>query len=223
MSFLWKIPLGLIFLIGAFCLVTAWTELISAAGNQLLPELYFGVGAGGMLVIYFLFRSRLQVWHTLEHEITHAIVATLLFRRVDKISASGGSGITRFEGRGSLPITLAPYALPTLALVPVILHIVAAPEYYPVVNVLLGSAFGYYLVSNLLEAHPAQPDLQRFGLLFSYLLVLPTHFFLLSLIYLLHLRGTSLVSQFTSDFLYTYSDTVVLIREWLQQGWQNLV
>jgi hypothetical protein len=69
---------------------------------------------------YFLIRGRFRLWETLEHEFTHALFATLLFKKLNRLDAGNGRGFLEYEGGRSLIITLAPYFFPTLALLPVL-------------------------------------------------------------------------------------------------------
>ncbi len=195
------------FLLAAFLLligygtVHALMELTPQVWQSLLPRHSFLLGAAFFLPLYLIFHRRFAVWGTMEHELTHALTALLFLRRVRSISAGEKHGETEFSGRGSAVITLTPYFLPTLALLPLGLRPLLAPAYRSWVDLLLGSLFLYYLISNLRESHPAQPDLRRHGLFFSYSVILPLNLLLLSLLLLLGTGNEQMISQFLNGVL----------------------
>lgn len=195
------------FLLAAFLLVIGYgtvlaiIELSPQLWQSLTPRHSFLLGTAIFLPLYLIFRRRFAVWGTMEHELTHALTALLFLRRVRSISAGEKHGETEFSGRGSALITLTPYFLPTLALLPLALRPLLAPAYQSWVDLLLGSLFLYYLISNLRESHPAQPDLHRHGLLFSYCVILPLNLLLLSLLLLMGSGNEQLLSQFLNGVL----------------------
>ena len=206
------------FLLAAFLLVIGYGTLLAVI--KLAPQLWqsltpphsFLLGAALFLPLYLILRRRYAVWGTMEHELTHALTALLFLRRVRSISAGEKHGETEFSGRGSAVITLAPYFLPTLALLPLGLRPLLAPAYQTWVDLLLGSLFLYYLISNLRESHPAQPDLRRHGLLFSYSVILPLNLLLLSLLLLLGTGNEQLLPQFLNGVLEPLPQLLEFVR-----------
>ncbi|MBC8478429.1 hypothetical protein H8D51_02685 [bacterium] len=148
----------------------------------------------------------------MEHELTHALTALLMWRRVRSISAGERQGETQFSGRGSVCITLTPYFLPTLALLPLGLRPLLAPSWQSWVDALLGALFIYYLISNLRESHPAQPDLRRHGLLFSYSVILPLNLILLFLLVLIGTGNNHLLPRFFQEIAAPLPQLVDFVR-----------
>lgn len=137
----------------------------------------FLVGAVIFYPIWVFAKSYFQTaWQyicTLEHECTHAIVG-LLFGKIPvsmRVSAWEG-GEVKLRGGSNLWISLAPYFLPTLSflviLVGLIFGLTNSIYFYGV----LGFTISFHLVTNWQETSFRQPDLQKAGYLTS-ILVLP--------------------------------------------------
>jgi len=171
-----KWPVGLLAL--ALLPTTVWASLRVIIGE--FPSsryLAFIAGAGGyILLARWLSRVRIfgTFFSTLEHELTHALVAVLTFHRVLSIRSSWrNGGHIRILGRGNWLITIAPYFLPTISvlLLPVVWF---AP--FPTRFVILfayGASWGYHAWSTVQESHRGQTDLKKVGWIFCWVF-LPT-------------------------------------------------
>ncbi len=103
----------------------------------------------------------------LEHEVTHALFAAATINRVTSLSAGAHSGEMRFDGPGNWLVWLSPYFFPTFC-VPVLLAMQGSrAEWMPVWLVLLGMALFGHIRGTARELHLQQPDLQRYGRVFS--------------------------------------------------------
>jgi hypothetical protein len=120
--------------------------------------------AGGLaigIILDILFFRRLPGFEVFEHELTHALAAILLFRRIDRFVATGRKGgcvIHRNGLGGELGndfIALAPYTLPTFTLLSVLVRPFLGREWFPYFDVWIGITFGYHLLSNLREVRTA--------------------------------------------------------------------
>ncbi len=130
----------------------------------------FGI-VGGAGVAWFTLRST-PMLPVLEHELTHLLAALLFFRRPLALNASPEGGETVYEGRGSTFIRLAPYVVPTFTLLGLTLAPFIRAGYAKELAAVLGVTWGFHVYTGIVEAHPRQPDLQRAGLMPSYLSVL---------------------------------------------------
>jgi hypothetical protein len=101
---------------------------------------------------------------TFEHEVTHALAAWATLHRVTGLRATWRSGgHMTYLGRGNFLIALAPYFLPTLALVAGLLFALVPGEQATARRAVLGAALAYHLTSTLRELHPGQTDLREAG------------------------------------------------------------
>ncbi len=146
-------------------------SLVEATAPRLWPLLPFAIGVGLFFPVNSLANSVFhRAWSflkTLEHEITHILVA-LIFLKLPvgiRVTAYAG-GHAKYVGFGSTGhtwIALAPYFLPTLPIV-----IVIGSYMFgfggPIVMVLLGSATAFHLVTNWQETSLRQTDLQGVGI-----------------------------------------------------------
>jgi hypothetical protein len=83
----------------------------------------------------------------------------------------------------------------------VLLKLTAGEPFQPWVDGLLGYFTAYYLVSNLRESHPRQPDLHQFGVLFSYCLILPLNLLFIYSLFLLQYNDPGLLWDFLRNSL----------------------
>ncbi len=206
-----KLLLSLLFLTAGYGAGVAIYRLTPRLAESLTLTHPFLIGALLFLPVYFLLRKRFALWGTMEHELTHALTALLFFRRVERITAGLSRGETEFSGRGSACISLAPYFLPTLALAPLALRPLLTPRWQGWLDLLLGILFCYYLLSNLREAHPAQPDLQRHGLFFSYSVILPLNLILLFTLFLLGTGNGGSLGEFLHGVLAPFPQLLTVI------------
>ena len=187
--------------IGLFLLI-ALPGVTLTLGNE-LGELWqmpivmvpFGIGAMiGIALEYYLLR-RYYVIGVCEHELTHAVVALLLLRRVYRLVATGDRGgyVSHSGGfGGSLGddlIGLGPYILPTFTAIGVLVRPVITPPNLLWYDFGIGVTFGYHLISTLDETRrnwsvapfflPALgeevlSDIGRRGRLYSLIFILST-------------------------------------------------
>ncbi len=113
-----------------------------------------------------------SAFSTLEHELTHALFATLTFHRVHVLSIRTtwrDGGEMSFTGGGNWLIYLAPYFFPTLTVVAGVAFVFQPGPWAPFV---MGATWSYHLTSTWRETHGGQTDLHKAGVPFS-VLVLP--------------------------------------------------
>ena len=138
--------------------------------NSLLA-VALGVLAFTILWIFYL-SKRGFFWSTLEHELTHALFATLFFKKIHSISASRRKGgVISIEG-GNTVIALSPYIFP-LAPSVILLFLFLLPARFELyMFFLLGFAYQFHLINLAKEFHLGQSDLQKSGTFFSVIIIL---------------------------------------------------
>ena len=171
-----KWPVGLLAIV--LLPTTIWSSLRVVAGEFPSSKyLAFALGAGCyILVARWLSRIRIfgTFFSTLEHELTHAVVAVLTFHRVLSIRSTWrDGGHVRIVGRGNWLITIAPYFLPTISIL--FMPIVWLTPYPMKIGILAvqGATWGYHVWSTIRETHRGQTDLKKVGWIFSWIF-LPT-------------------------------------------------
>jgi hypothetical protein len=142
------------------------------------PKVFaFFIGIGLFFPVWWLAKSFFQTgWHyltTLEHECTHALVG-LLFGKIPvsiRVSAWEG-GEVKLRGGTNLWISLAPYFVPTLSFLIIILGLILGITNSVYFYGVLGWTIVFHLITNWQETSFRQTDLQQSGYLTS-ILVLP--------------------------------------------------
>jgi len=141
-------------------------------------QLWVVYGAGIYLVAWYLiFRKQFSgsYFSTFEHELTHALFAWMTFHKVAGLTVTWNEGgECRFSGgAGNWLIMISPYFFPTLVLIPLIASLFLDGQYTEVVQGSIGFLIAYHLTSTWRETHPAQTDLHKAGMAFSWMF-LPT-------------------------------------------------
>lgn len=131
---------------------------------------------GGFALYFLLWRFffRRPSWgsffSTFEHELTHALFATLTFHRVVGLRTSWrGGGELSFRGKGNWLITISPYFFPTISVVVAIALCFIPEDYVSWAAIVLGVTVSYHATSTLRETHKDQPDLKRVGFPFAFI------------------------------------------------------
>jgi hypothetical protein len=136
------------------------------------PLVIFLLGILVFTVIWFYYLvHRGNFWSTLEHELTHALFATLFLKRIHSISASRKrGGVIAIEGGNSI-IALSPYFFPLGAIVILLLKLLAPVQLKIYFIFLLGFAYQFHIINLFREFHFEQSDIRASGYLFSTLFI----------------------------------------------------
>jgi hypothetical protein len=189
LAFFLRLVLGVFFLALLPGVASAlWQALAASAGFGWWP-LAGGLAAG--TVLYFVLLRRIPGLEVFEHELTHALVALLYFRRVTNFTVKRDNGhvifLRGFGGTfGDDMIGFAPYVLPTFTAILILIRPFLGTMPLGWYDFWIGVSFGYHLWSGHRELSPRQPDLATRGLLYSAIavpaLALTTHGLLLAIL-----------------------------------------
>ena len=106
-----------------------------------------------------------------EHEFTHTIWALLFLKKPIGFSVFRNQGGQAVYSGGNFVITLAPYFSPTLCFLLIPLYYVLDHTHDGYYFSVMGFLAGFHAATNWKELSPRQEDLQRYGLVFSYLFI----------------------------------------------------
>ena len=169
---------------------TLWEAL--AASTHATHFLY---GASAGVVIGLLILQFFPLLFVLDHELTHFVAALAVLRKPLMIAAEARSGVVIIEGRGSTFISIAPHAIPILALTALSLLLITDDASRPYVVALIAVAWGYHGVTDVFDAVTGGSDLAKGGALASRLLILCAWVFFYPLIIIAALGGSELVGR----------------------------
>ncbi|MCX6244955.1 MAG: M50 family metallopeptidase [Bacteroidetes bacterium] len=182
--------------------VACWDGLILIARD---PQLWVPLlaGFGGGILLYLLIIRRLPGISTFEHELTHALVALLFFRRIHKFTVTWKKGgQVQYSGNfggefGNLLIGMAPYYLPTFSLAAVLVRPFLPATWFPWFDGIIGFTFAYHLFSTAEETkqswtkqsftaagdrQPTKSDIGKVGYIFAFLIIAGLGLFLLGIV-----------------------------------------
>ena len=139
-----------------------------------------------MVLLYAWKGKELLITYIFAHEMTHAFVGLLFFAHIHRVSVKETGGFVELN-KTNLVIVLAPYCAPFYLLLAAVLRaacVLLIPGIIPenawmFLFGLLAAFHLLYTLSALLSI--AQPDIQLYGRLFSYWLILCVNLFFASL------------------------------------------
>jgi hypothetical protein len=159
----------------AIVVVICFTPVAMRAAGKLDGSLAsvrsVAIGAGAFILLWAILRRRLEFFLTLEHEATHLITGLLFLkwpRRLHVHESEGG--FVETYGSNFL-ISLTPYFVPTPTLALLALGLAIERRHTQAFMMLYGGALAYHVISTLRETSFRQPDIQRWGRMFSALVI----------------------------------------------------
>ena len=152
--------LSIIFLSKRF---SVWSQL----------EMYKWMACGFCLFFFLrmLIRKNLTWFETFSHELTHIVVALLLFRKVHSFHAEEDSGVVYTSSssqNGLIPMALAPYCLPIFTYLFLILRPLVAFNGLWVIDIMIGISVAFHMGCFRHQTGKYQTDINQYPLYFSY-------------------------------------------------------
>ena len=173
----------------------------------------FILGAGGYVLVWLaLFRRHFagSFFSTLEHELTHAVVALATFHPVSSTRATwNDGGSMSYSGGDNWLITIAPYFLPTLSIGLIIglYGFLDSDTSWPAA--VLGVTIAYHVTSTWLETHAQQTALQEVGFPFAFLFLPTANLLCYGLLITFSRKGLSGIEAFLDE---AYTETAYILQ-----------
>jgi hypothetical protein len=134
---------------------------------------WFLYGFFGYLLFYLVFlRSEVTFLEIFEHELSHTLTGAVFFNRVHLFAVHAKvGGVVEHQRASNFVIVLAPYFLPlfTLPLLP-LRPFVNSPA-LNAIDLLIGITLAFHYAGLVKEFSSQQPDIQRGGVVFSFVVV----------------------------------------------------
>ena len=122
-------------------------------------------------------QKNLEFIQTLTHEGAHLLVATLLLRRkvvefnaktIERLKEGENLGEVWSEGGPNIVLALAPYMLPYVTFLFLIIRLMIKNEYLYIFDFIIGFSLMHHIICWKKDTSRQQPDIQRSGILRSY-------------------------------------------------------
>jgi hypothetical protein len=133
-----------------------WNGILLIVGSDMIWQpLLMGTILG--FIFYKFFLSRIAGLTTFEHELTHALVSLLFFRRITKfVSTRYNGGYVAHTGGtggelGNHLIGLAPYFFPTFTILSALIRPLIPFSWFPFYDGAIGVTFSYHAFSTIEE------------------------------------------------------------------------
>lgn len=202
------------------------------------PDLLYPLLAGAVagIIIYRLFIRRNYALLTFEHELTHAVMGLLFFRKITEfISTRSRGGYVRhtsgFGGEfGDTMISMAPYFFPTFTVLTALLRPVIPAAGFPWFDGLIGFTIAFHFLSTFSEIRQnwsskqftlagtnvlTQTDLARTGFLLAFLFIVTLTLFFHGMVFGMLSEGYSGFVPFVSNVFQTSFGFSVSAVAWL--------
>lgn len=141
------------------------------------PTIYrwFLCGMGAyLLCAHFLVASRESLIRVFTHELTHAIVGTMFFRKITSFNATRTSGVIMHSKGffGDIFISLAPYCLPIYTFAFLLLRLMSAESSLFIFDMIIGFTLALHINCFAIETRPRQTDIKSTGYIRSIMFIL---------------------------------------------------
>ena len=164
---------------------------------------YFIIGAMAFIPIWYLWLKKVSFYSTFEHELTHLLVGLIFFKKPTHFWVSrqdgGQTGYISHSDSNNFLISLAPYFLPTFAIIILPLYIVISSQYQLGFLSVFGFFVSYHILSTIQEFSYEQPDIYTTGKLFSTIFLIFANLLFYGYIYMFIEGGFSLGNEFIRE------------------------
>lgn len=190
--YIWCIVLALFILLMA---IEGWYVLV-AVYQHIGHYKWIGLGLAVFWVIHRLVHKNMSWLKVFSHELTHAVVSLLLFRRVHSLQAEEREGVVYTSGndKSLVLVALAPYCLPIYTyLFLIVWSLVSSKALIRsdglwALDILIGITLAFHGVCFKEQTKRYQPDINQYPLAFSYLYIIAFQLFNLLVVLLSHLQ-----------------------------------
>lgn len=153
--------------------------------------LLYGVAAYFVLRRFKFFALNEKWMLTASHETNHIVVGLMFFHKIHSLQVNENSGVVYHSGNkfGDIFISLAPYCLPLVTYLLLLLRLIGAHEMLYVFDLLIGFTLGFYIFSFYKETHLYQTDILKHGYVKSFMFLFICWFFNATIILLSVRKG----------------------------------
>ena len=227
MQKLWRLITSLVFLLTLALAAFEFYRCIIYVIGSFKTDTYQGylwLAIGKIAFLVFaaiLFRRNLDIIQTMAHEGAHMLVGGLFLRKkISEFNAKSSDSLTANDTTlgyvasntgNNIIMLLAPYMLPYITFVMVFIRLMIKNECLPVIDFIIGFTLMFHISCWKKDTRSDQSDLQKAGVLRSFLYIFTFVFFNLAII--LYSLGGGL------------SEPVNIIHanvEWFSKAWQDI-
>jgi len=162
---------------------TAYRALGWAVSHK---SVYFPFVIGFFVYLIFaklIVRKNITFLQTFTHELTHALVGLLFFRKIHYFHARGsGTGEILHSGTSNVFIALAPYCFPIYTFGLLLFRLLISDSSLRAFDIVVGMSAAFHFIAIKNDIGTYQTDIQRNGVIYSYLFIWGFILFHISLI-----------------------------------------
>lgn len=142
------------------------------------------IGIISFAVCSRFFNKNLNWFSTFSHELTHAVVSLMLFRKIHSFNAGLGTGQISTSGseRSLIFVDLAPYCFPLFTYLLLAIRLMLSRDMLMYYDMLVGMSIGFHAYCFYTQTGSYQTDINKHPLSFSYLYIVTALLFNLCVI-----------------------------------------
>lgn len=143
-------------------------------------------------------KDNMTMFKIFTHELTHAVVAVMLFQRVSEFHVDQTNAKIRATNNSKLNFfkVLAPYCFPIYMFPLMMFRCIVIPEYYFIIDILIGFSIGVHLICFKEQTGSHQTDIQSYPIWLSYSFIASLLIFDISLILTAYLPSVNFFRAF---------------------------
>lgn len=207
--------IGAWLVLGLFATVPVFTAIVGGWKEYL----WFAGGFAAYIALRQLpFFNKNEGWmQVFSHELAHTAVSLMFLQRINSFTAGSREGRVSYSGSGfgDIFISLAPYCLPLLTYVLLLLRLLSADESLYVFDLLTGFTAAFYATCFMAQTGTHQSDITGQGTVRAFMFILAAWLFNATVI-LLSVRG-GLWQALKTVFL-NYAQTLAAAFTWLKNA-----
>ncbi len=155
---------------------------------------YLWFGAGALLYLglrQLRFFKKNESWmQVFSHELSHTAVSLMFLHKIDSFTADSRRGKVSYRGSnvGDLFISLAPYCLPLLTYVLLLLRLLSTQESMYIYDMLIGFTASFYICCFIAQTGTHQSDISDQGTVRAFMFIVAAWLFNATIV-LISIRG----------------------------------
>jgi len=142
--------------------------------QQLSLYQWVATGYVGFFILRRFLNKNLLWLETFSHELSHIVVAMMLFRKIHSFHAEEGSGVVYTSGHTNsmiVPMALAPYCFPIFTYLLLTVRCLMNFNGMWIYDIVIGITMSFHVHCFIHQTGKYQTDINQYPLLFSYLYI----------------------------------------------------
>ena len=165
------------------------------------------------LIISKIGSSIMEFAEVFYHELIHTIYSVIFLKGIKSFFASDAKGGEIQTSRSNFIIELSPYFFPFVAVFFSLIKPIVVEKYHGYLILCAGTGIGLHLSSVFHDLKVEQSDIDKNGILFSFVIIFLLNMIFLGIIFSLLDSGYPRIMEFFDDFLENFRDLIKFLTK----------